>query len=118
MAGVAFAVGFIVFGVVYSFGVFLEPIMADLGSSRSATSALYAIASSAFYFLGPATGSIGDKLGPRAITALGALAIAGGLAATAVVTDIGIAYVTYGLGVGIGAACADIPNLRYRGRLV
>jgi hypothetical protein len=41
MAAVAFAVGFIVFGVVYSFGVFLEPIMADLGSNRSATSALY-----------------------------------------------------------------------------
>lgn len=48
MTAVAFAVGFIVFGVVYSFAVFLEPIMADLGSSRSATSALYAIASSAF----------------------------------------------------------------------
>ena len=110
MAAVAFAVGFIVFGVVYSFGVFLEPIMADLGSNRSATSALYAVASSAFYFLGPATGSIGDRLGPRAITGFGALAMGGGLAATAFVTDIGIAYLTYGLGVGIGAACAYIPT--------
>lgn len=110
MAGVAFAVGFIVFGVVYSFGVFLEPIMADLGSSRAATTALYAIASSAFYFLGPATGSVGDKLGPRAITGLGALVMGGGLAATAFVTDISIAYLTYGLGVGIGAACAYVPT--------
>ena len=110
MAAVAFAVGFVVFGVVYSFGVFLEPIMADLGSNRSATSALYAIASSAFYFLGPATGSVGDRLGPRAITGFGALAMGGGLAATAFVTDIGIAYLTYGLGVGIGAACAYIPT--------
>ena len=110
MAAVAFAVGFIVFGVVYSFGVFLEPIMADLGSSRAATTALYAIASSAFYFLGPATGSVGDKLGPRAITGLGALVMGGGLAATAFVTDIGIAYLTYGLGVGIGAACAYVPT--------
>jgi MFS family permease len=67
-------------------------------------------ASSAFYFLGPATGSIGDRLGPRAITGFGALAMGGGLAATAFVTDIGIAYLTYGLGVGIGAACAYIPT--------
>jgi MFS family permease len=111
MAAVAFAVGFIVFGVVYSFGVFLEPIMADLGSGRSATSALYAIASSAFYFLGPATGRVGDRLGPRAITGLGALVMGGGLAGTAFVTDIRIAYLTYGLGVGIGAACAYIPTL-------
>ena len=110
MAAVAFAVGFVVFGVVYSFGVFLEPVMADLGSSRSATSALYAIASSAFYFLGPATGWVGDKLGPRAITGFGAFTMAGGLAATAFVTDIRIAYLTYGLGVGIGAACAYIPT--------
>jgi MFS family permease len=110
MAVVAFAVGFIVFGVVYSFGVFLEPIMADLGSSRSATSALYAIASSAFYFLGPATGWVGDRLGPRAITGFGALVMGGGLAATAFVSDIRIAYLTYGLGVGIGAACAYIPT--------
>ena len=110
MAAVAFAVGFIVFGVIYSFGVFLDPIMADLKSSRSTTSALYAIASSAFYFLGPATGSVGDRLGPRAIAGFGALLMAGGLAATAFVTDISIAYLTYGLGVGIGAACAYIPT--------
>jgi MFS family permease len=110
MAAVAFAVGFIVFGVVYSFGVFLEPMMADLESSRSATSALYAIASSAFYFLGPATGSVGDRFGPRTITGFGALAMGGGLAATAFVTDIDIAYLTYGLGVGIGAACSYIPT--------
>src|SRR5689334_7720727 len=110
MAAVAFAVGFIVCGVVYSFGVFLEPIMADLKSSRSATSALYAIASSGFYFLGPATGWVGDRLGPRAITGFGALAIGGGLAATAFVTDIRTAYLTYGLGVGLGAACAYIPT--------
>ncbi|MGD9802839.1 MAG: MFS transporter [Hyphomicrobiaceae bacterium] len=110
MAGVAFAVGFIVFGVVYSFGVFLEPIMADLGAGRSATSALYAISSSVFYFLGPVTGWIGDKVGPRVIGAVGAVAMAAGLAATAFVGDIGTAYVTYGIGVGIGAACTYIPT--------
>lgn len=115
MAGVAFAVGFIVFGVVYSFGVFLEPIMADLGSGRSATSALYAISSSVFYFLGPATGWIGDRVGPRVITAGGALAMAGGLAATAFAPDIGTAYVTYGLGVGLGAACTYIPTFAVLG---
>jgi hypothetical protein len=43
MAAVAFAVGFIVFGIVYSFSVFLDPIMADLKSSRTTTSALYAM---------------------------------------------------------------------------
>lgn len=115
MAGVAFATGFIVFGVVYSFSVFLEPLMAEFGASRSATAALYAIASSAFYFLGPATGSVSDRLGPQALTGLGALLMGGGLAATAFVTDLSVAYVTYGLGVGVGAACAYIPTFAVLG---
>jgi MFS family permease len=110
MAAIAFAVGFTVFGVVYSFGVFLEPMMADIQSSRSQTSTLYAISSSVFYFLGPATGLLGDRLGPRALAGLGALFMGAGLAATAFVTNIGTAYLTYGFGVGIGAACAYIPT--------
>jgi len=85
-------------------------MMADIKSSRSQTSALYAISSSVFYFLGPATGSLGDRLGPRALTGIGALAMGAGLAATAFVPDIGTAYLTYGFGVGIGAACAYIPT--------
>lgn len=115
MAALAFAVGFTVFGSIYSFGVFLEPIMADLGSSRSATSALYVIASSAFYFLGPATGAIADRLGPRALVSFGTLAMGGGFAATALVTNISMAYLTYGLGVGIGAACVYIPTFAVLG---
>lgn len=115
MAFAAFAVGFIVFGVIYSFGLFLEPMMADLGASRSATSTLYAISSGAFYFLGPATGSIGDRFGPRAVASIGALLMAVGLTATAFVPDVRLAYLTYGIGVGVGAACAYIPTFAVLG---
>jgi hypothetical protein len=53
--------------------VFLAPLMAEFGASRSATAVLYSIASSAFYFLGPETDSAGDWLGPQAQSGLGAL---------------------------------------------
>jgi MFS family permease len=115
MAGVAFVVGFIVFGVLYSFGVFLEPFMTDLGASRSATSALFSISSSAFYFLGPVTGWIGDRWGPRLVTAVGAAAMTASLGATALVDSVWTAYVTYGLSVGLGAACAYIPTFAVLG---
>jgi MFS family permease len=115
MAGVAFAVGFIVFGVLYSFGVFLEPLMIDLGASRSATSALYAISSTAFYFLGPVTGWIGDRWGPRLVLVVGAAAMTAGLGATALVDSVWLGYLTYGLGVGFGAACAYIPTFAVLG---
>lgn len=115
MTGIAFTAGFIVFGVIYSFGVFLEPLMADLAASRSATSAIYAIASSVFYFSGPVTGWIGDRYGPRVVTGLGAAAMAAGLAATGFIDHVSIAYLTYGLGVGLGAACAYIPTFAILG---
>ena len=37
----AFIAGFVVFGITYCFGVFLEPMAADLRAGRGATSALF-----------------------------------------------------------------------------
>ncbi len=110
MVGVAFAASFVAFGIVYSFGVFLKPVMADLGSSSSATSTWYAMGSIGFYFLGPFTGAFSDRYGPRAVTLAGAVVMGLGLAATAFISDVWTGCVTYGLGVGIGAACAHIPT--------
>jgi MFS family permease len=115
MAAAAFVVGFVVFGVLYSFGIFLEPMMQGLDASRSATSALFALSSSAFYFLGPLTGSLGDRLGPRVMALVGAVLMAAGLVATAFAPSIWIALITYGLGVGIGAASAYIPTFAVLG---
>src|SRR6188508_2123807 len=39
----AFIAGFVVFGVIYSFGVFIEPIAKELQTGRVATSALFSI---------------------------------------------------------------------------
>ncbi len=111
MAGAAFAIGFFVFGTIYSFGVLFVPLMRDLGSSRSETLALYAISSSVFYFLGPVTGWLSDRFGPRTVSIVGALVMTAGLAATAFVDSIWMAYLTYGAGLGAGAACIYVPAL-------
>jgi MFS family permease len=110
MAGIAFVAGLIVFGVIYSFGVLLDPLMAEFSTNRAEASAYYAIASLAFYMLGPITGYMGDRLGPRMMTVIGALAMGGGLVATGFIDRLWIGYLTYGLGVGLGAACAYVPT--------
>jgi MFS family permease len=115
MLAAAFVVGFVVFGIVYSFGVFLSPIMVDLGASRAATSSYYAVSSLAFYMLGPVTGRAGDRFGPRTLAMTGALALGGGLVATAFVNDVRVGLLTYGVGVGLGAACAYIPTFAILG---
>ena len=111
MALIAFTAGFVVFGVIYSFGVFLETMAREFGASRSATSAYFSVASLAFYFLGPFTGAISDKLGPRFMIAVGAASMGAGLALTAAIDRLWLGYVTYGLGVGLGAACVYVPTV-------
>ena len=107
----AFIAGFVVFGITYCFGAFLEPMAADLHSGRGATSALFSITGVAFYMLGPFTGRLSDRFGPRVMVGFGAVIMGGGLALTAYIDRIWIGYFTYGIGVGVGAACAYVPTL-------
>jgi len=107
----AFIGGFVVFGVIYSFGVFLEPIAAEFHVGRAATSALFAITSMTFYAFGSLTGHLSDRFGPRRVVAGGAWLLGAGLVASAFIERIWIGYLTYGIGVGLGAACAYVPTL-------
>lgn len=111
MAAIAFFAGFVVFGVIYSFGIFLDSMTKEFRADRVATSALYSIASVIWYMLGPITGHLSDRFGPRPIVAVGAMSMGIGLVLTATIDRLWVGYFTYGLGVGLGAACAYVPTL-------
>jgi MFS family permease len=111
MVAAAFVVGFVVFGTIYSFGAFLEPIAADFQSGRVATSALFSIASVVFYLGGSVTGPLSDRFGPRIMVGAGALLMGGALIAMGFVDRLWLGYIAYGVGVGVGTACAYIPTL-------
>ena len=72
VAGAAFVTGFVVFGVIYSFGVLIGPMTADLGTGSAGASALFSAAGLAFYMIGPVAGHLGDRFGPRIMVAIGA----------------------------------------------
>jgi MFS family permease len=107
----AFIGGFVVFGIIYSFGIFIEPIAAELHTGRVATSALFSITSLTFYAFGSLTGHLSDRLGPRIVVSAGAGLVGAGLIASAFIEQIWVGYLTYGIGVGLGAACAYVPTL-------
>jgi MFS family permease len=109
MVTAGFLATFTLFGVVYSFGAFFKPIAAQFGANRSATSAIFSITSSISFLLGPFTGHLADRFGPRRICAIGAVTIGLGLAATARIDQLWVAYITYGFGVGIAIACCYVP---------
>jgi MFS family permease len=101
-----FIAGFVVFGVMYSFGVFFTPMEAEFHASRTATSVFFAITGMLFYLFGSITGRLSDRFGPQPIVAAGAVIMGAGLALTAAAPRMWIGYLAYGAGAGIGASCA------------
>jgi MFS family permease len=107
----AFIGGFVVFGVMYSFGVFFTPMEAEFHASRTATSVFFALTGMLFYAFGSITGRLSDRFGPKPVVLAGAVIMGSGLALTAAVPQMWVGYLTYGVGVGVGASCAYIPTL-------
>ena len=107
----AFVAGFVVFGITYSIGVFLEPIAAEFQVSRAAASSLFSITGLVFYFSGPITGRLSDGFGPAIVVGAGALLTGASLVLAGLLDRWWISYIVYGLGVGLGAACAYVPTL-------
>jgi MFS family permease len=105
----AFLSTFTLFGITYSFGAFFRPMAAEFGADREAISAVFSLTAFCYFMLGPITGHLADRFGPRLVVTMGAVAIGVGLVATAHVQHLWAAYITYGLGVGIGVACCYVP---------
>jgi MFS family permease len=115
MVLVAFTVGFVVFGTMYSFGAFFAPMATEFRASRAATSAFFSITGLIFYLAGSVAGHFGDRFGPAVMAALGAAVMGGGLVLTGFIGQMWEGYLTYGIGVGVGAACAYMPTLAILG---
>lgn len=107
----AFLAGFVVFGIMYSFGAFIEPMAVEFQAGSAATAAVFSVTGVAFYACGPVTGHLSDRVGPRLVVAAGAILLGAGLVLTAWVERVWIGYLTFGIGVGVGAACAYVPTL-------
>jgi len=105
----AFLGAFVAFGVSYSFGVFLRPMALDFHASHTAMSTIFAITSAFSFFLGPLTGNIADRYGPRPVVAVGAVLMAAGLIATARIHYFPLLFLSYGAGLGSAVACVYIP---------
>lgn len=115
MVLVAFVVGFVVFGTMYSFGAFFSPMADEFQASRAATSAFFSITGLIFYLAGSVAGHLGDRFGPTIMSGLGAVVMGGGLLLTGFIDQMWQGYLTYGIGVGVGAACAYMPTLAILG---
>jgi MFS family permease len=106
---------FVVFGVTYSFGVFLKPIALEFHASHAATSVLFSTITALSFFGAPLTGKIADRYGPRPVVVTGALLFGCGMVLAAHVHSFALLFLTYGIGLGGAVACIYIPSLSAAG---
>ena len=107
--GAAFVAMVAVFGVAYSFGAFFAPMAAEFGTGSGATSLVFSITACCWFLLGSVSGRAVDRVGPRPVLLIGAVALAGGLLATSAAQQLWVGYLGYGLGVGVAVACGYVP---------
>jgi MFS family permease len=109
VVGAAFAAMFAAFGIAYSYGAFLEELRADFGAGRALASVFFSLTALLYFGLGSVSGAALDRYGPRRVLLAGAVAFGVGLLVTARAGSLPVALAAYGLGVGIGVACAYVP---------
>lgn len=107
--GTAFVSMFVVFGVAYSFGAFFTPMAEEFDAGSGATSAVFSITAFCYFALGSVSGWAVDRVGPRPVLLVAAVALGAGLLATAQVQTLWLGYLSYGLGVGVAVACGYVP---------
>ena len=100
---------FVVFVTPYSFGTFVRPMAAEFNAKRGGIALVFGITSFLYFVLGAVTGPLVHRVGPRRMIIFGGTVQVVGMLLTSRVHSLGQAYVTYGLGVGIGVACGYVP---------
>ena len=100
---------FVVFVTPYSFGTFVKPMAAEFNAKRGGVALVFGITSFLYFALGAVTGPLVHRVGPRRMILFGGAVQVCGILLTSRVHSLGQAYVTYGLGVGIGVACGYVP---------
>ena len=97
------------FGSAYSFGTFFTPLRDEFGASRAAVSVAFSAAILCLFAVGPISGTIADRLGPRFLVAGGTALVGLGLMAASVGQSLWHIQAAFAIGIGGGVGLAYVP---------
>ena len=109
VVGSAFLVLFLTYGVQYSFGVFVPPMLDDLGWQRASLGGAFSLYSMVYMGFSLVSGRLTDTLGPRRVIGFGGVMLGLGIMATSQVSAQWQLYLYYGIIAALGMSTAYIP---------
>jgi MFS family permease len=107
----AFTALAVIFGVSYSFAAFFEPFAKDFGAQRAEVSLVFGLSGLLYFVLGAGAGMLADRFGPRVVTSVGMLCIAGALWAGSRAQSMTEVTLVYAVALGVGIALVYTPAI-------
>ncbi len=109
IVAVASLIMVVMWGSFFSFGVFLEPLLAEFGWTRALISGAFSLSLLLFGLLGIVTGRLTDKFSPRIVLTVFGFLFGLGYLLMSQVHAIWQLYLFYGVMVGVGMSGNVIP---------
>lgn len=97
------------FGSAYSFGTFFAPLQGEFGASRAAVSVAFSAAILALFSVGPFSGTVADRLGPRMLVSGGLALVGSGLIIASVSQALWQVQAAFAICIGGGVGLAYVP---------
>jgi len=105
----AFFANMVSFGTLLTFGVFFEPLLAEFGWTRAATSGAFSLQFLLQGLFGILAGRLNDKFGPRIVISCCAILSGSGYLLMPHITAIWQLYLFYGVIIGMGMSGGFVP---------
>jgi len=105
----AFLIILVMYGTLYSFGVFFKPVLTELSWTRAVTSGAYSLNYLLLGGVGIAMGRLNDKFGPRVIVVISGSLLGLGYLLMSQISAIWQLYLFYGVMIGIGMSGGFVP---------
>lgn len=107
----AFACMLVIFGSAYSFAAFFASFASEFSAQRADVALVFGLSGLLYFVLGAPAGALADRFGPRATCTAGIAVLAAGLFAASFARSLGVVYLAYGVGIGLGVALVYTPAM-------
>jgi len=106
-----FLTTFVLDGIGYSFGIFMEPLKAELGEGNFGVASIGSIQIAVYLSSGPVVAGLVTKFGARPVCITGSLLACVGLLGASFAWNVSSLLVCYSLVTGVGFGCMYIPGV-------